>query len=342
MPTERIEPRSRAVSPAPWITDVATRRTARERIEVVDHVRPVSGRVLDPRVTVVLITFDRRAEAVETLQRLGQLPERPHVIVVVNGSGDGTAEAVRAAHPWVELVALATNAGAAARNLGVRLATTRYVAFNDDDTWWEPGSLTIAGDVLDAHPGIATLTATIVVEPAGGEDPVVHDMRVSELRDDPELPGTPLLSILAGASVVRRSAFLGVGGFEPKLLIGGEEELLSADLASAGWSLRHLPDLVVHHRASLVRDAHLRRRQGIRNTLWYQWLRRPAADALRRSVATLRAADRDIVTTMGVANAMMGIVWVLRERHVVPAEVAAGLRSLDQQQLHSKARRYVS
>jgi GT2 family glycosyltransferase len=342
MSTERIEPRSRAASPAPWITDVAARRTARERIEVVDHVRPGRGRAVDPRVTVVLITFERRAEALETLQRLERVPERPHVIVVLNASGDGTSESVREAHPWAELVALAGNAGAAARNLGVRLASTPYVAFNDDDTWWEPGSLTIAADVLDAHPGIASLTATILVEPGGREDPVVHDMRVSALRDDPGLPGTPLLSVLAGASVVRRSAFLGVGGFEPKLLIGGEEELLSADLASAGWSLRHLPDLVVHHRASQVRDAHLRRRQGIRNTLWYQWLRRPAFDALRRTVATLRAADHDIVTAMGVADAMTGIVWVLRERRVVPADVAAGLRSLDQQQLRSKARRYVS
>ena len=332
----------RPARPAPWLEQMSTRRLARERLDVVTHRRAIDRRDVDGRVTIVMITFDRRDEALESLRRMAELPERPHVIVIDNGSRDGTADAVMLHHPWVEFIGLSANAGAVARNLGVRTATTPYVAFSDDDTWWEPGSLSRAGDVLDRHPEIAVVTATIVVEPGGSEDPVVQDMRVSPLPNEPAMPGFPLLSILAGASVVRRDAYLQAGGFEPRLLIGGEEELFSADLAAAGWALRHLPAMVVHHQASASRDSHLRRRQGLRNTLWIQWLRRPAADAIRRSLATLRAAPRDRVTLAAVVDAITGLGWVLRERCVVPREVAEGLALLDAQQLGSKARRYVS
>ena len=58
-----------------------------------------------PRVAVVVSTHERRTEALAALARLRDLPEQPHVVVVDNGSGDGTADAVRREHPWAELVA---------------------------------------------------------------------------------------------------------------------------------------------------------------------------------------------------------------------------------------------
>jgi N-acetylglucosaminyl-diphospho-decaprenol L-rhamnosyltransferase len=293
-------------------------------------------------VAVVVITRDRRGELLTNLARLRDLPERPRVLVVDNGSRDGTAAAVRDAHPWAELLVLPENVGAAGRNLAVERLTETYVAFADDDTWWEGGALTAAADLLDRHPAVAVVTATILVQPGGAEDPVVADMRVSPLPDEPGLPGHPLLSVLAGASVVRREAFLQVGGFEPRFVIGGEEELFSADLAAAGWALRHVPELVVHHAASSARDPHRRRADGLRNTLWFAWLRRPLPDAARRSWRTLAGAPRDRVTLYAVLEAARGLPWVLRDRRPLPGPVAAGLRLLDHQQTHSRARRYVS
>ena len=46
------------------------------------------------------------------------------------------------------MVALPVNAGAVARTTGVRHTTTPYVAFADDDSWWEPGALDRAADLL--------------------------------------------------------------------------------------------------------------------------------------------------------------------------------------------------
>ena len=117
---------------------------------------------------------------------------------------------------------------------------------------------------------------------------------------------------------------------------------MAGDLAATGWELCYLPDLTVHHQASTARDPHRRRADGIRNTLWTTWLRRPLRPALRRTGHLLRTVPRDRVTARGLAGAVRGLPWVLRERRVVPPEVEAGYRLLEESQRHSRARRYVS
>jgi GT2 family glycosyltransferase len=294
------------------------------------------------RVSVVVITHNRRDELLRTLDALTRLPERPPVVVVDNASTDGTAAAVRAAHPGVSLVEAPRNLGAVGRNLGVRRVTTPYVAFCDDDTWWEPGALARAADVLDTYPRLAVLTGTILVEPGGRDDPINAELRDSPVTGPDWLPGPALGSFLAGASVLRREAFEACGGFHPRLWLGGEEELLAADLASAGWELCHLAELVVHHQPSTCRDAHRRRRDGIRNTLWFTWLRRPLPAAGRRSWHLLRSLPRDRVSVAGVLAALRGLPWVLRERRPLSPAVERRFRALERSQASSRARRYVS
>jgi GT2 family glycosyltransferase len=61
----------------------------------------------------------------------------------------------------------------------------------------------------------------------------------------------PPLGFLAGASVVRRSAFLAVSGFEPRFFFGGEEAMVVAELAAAGWALAYVNEVVIYHYPSL-------------------------------------------------------------------------------------------
>ncbi|WP_049580741.1 glycosyltransferase family 2 protein [Streptomyces sp. SBT349] len=295
----------------------------------------------DDRTSVVIITRDRRTELLHTLDRLAALPERPRVLVTDNGSTDGTAEAVARHHPETRVLTPGGNLGAVGRNLAVREVTSPYVAFCDDDTWWDAGSLATAADLLDAHPAVAAVTARILVEPGGVEDPIVEELRSSPLPRPGWLPGPALGSFLAAATVLRTDAFRKAGGFSPRLWLGGEEELLAADLMARGWWLLFDESLTIHHAPSAVRDATRRRADGIRNTLWFTWLRRPARPALRRTAHLLRTVPRDGATAAALLRAAAGLPWVLRTRRPVPPEVEARLRTLERTQRASTARRYV-
>jgi GT2 family glycosyltransferase len=88
-----------------------------------------------PRVAVVMITYNRVDEVLRSLDELTRLPEGPRIVVVDNGSDDGTARAVAERFPTVEVLDSGGNIGAAARTVGVRHVDAPYVAFCDDDTW---------------------------------------------------------------------------------------------------------------------------------------------------------------------------------------------------------------
>lgn len=292
-------------------------------------------------VTVVVITHNRRAELLGTLERLAALPERPAVVVADNASADGSADAVAERFPQMRLLRLDRNHGAVARNFAVRHVHTPYVAFCDDDTWWEPGSLPRAVTLLAARPELAAVTARIVVEPEGREDPVVTELRESPLPGPDWLPGPALGSFLAAATVLRADAFRDAGGFHPALWLGGEEELLATDLLSRGWWLAFAEELTVHHAPSTARDATGRRVLGLRNTLWFTWLRRPLRPALRRTWYLAATVPKDTASLRAFAQAAAGVPWLLRLREPVPDFVEERLATLEAAQRAGSSRRYV-
>lgn len=281
----------------------------------------------DTRIGVVVLTHDRPDELARTLARLRALPEQPRVVVVENGATATGGPAVRAA--GVEVLRLPRNLGAAGRNFGVAYLDTPYVAFCDDDTWWAPGALRCAADLLEAEPRLGLVTGKVLVGPDERIDPTCLAMARSPLPSPVDLPGRAVLGFLCAATMVRRRVFLHIGGFEPHLFLGGEEALLAMDLAAAGYALAYVEEIVVHHHPSPRRQAAQRRRLLLRNALWCAWLRRPAATALRLTLETARAHAGDPALAPALASAVAGLSWIVRRRRVVPLEIEKRLRLLE-------------
>jgi GT2 family glycosyltransferase len=285
-------------------------------------------------ISIVVLTHNRRARVLETLAALRALPDHCPILLVDNGSRDGTAEAVRAQFPEVHVLRLPENRGAAGRNAGVAAASTPYIAFCDDDTWWAPSALAHACALLDAHPRVAVLCARVLVGAAARLDPTCAAMAHSPTRVE-GLPGPVLLGYLAGACVVRRDAFLAVGGYDERLFLGAEEALVALDLAvRCQWTV-YAETLTVHHHPAPRADSCARRRRLARNALWVAWLRRPAGSALRETWRVLRhsARLRDGMGALG--EALGGLHWVLRERRVIPLHLERLRREIDRQEAHS-------
>ncbi|NAZ81900.1 glycosyltransferase [Kineococcus sp. R8] len=283
-------------------------------------------------VTVVVATMDRRESLRRTLRHLLELPGAPAVVLVDNASRDGSADAAEeefGGSGRLDVVRLPHNRGALARDEGVRRARTSLVAFSDDDSWWAPQALPRAAAAFEAHPRLGLVAARATLVPSGETDRASVKMASAPLGRRADLPGPPVLGFAACASVVRRSAFLEVGGFDELIFFGGEEELLSLDLAAAGWDQCYLDDVeALHGPAGEVTPPRWAVQE--RNSVLVSWLRRPLRVALRDTASLLTRAVHDGHLAHEVVELARRLPEVLRRRRPVAPELEGSWRRAHQ------------
>lgn len=280
-------------------------------------------------VTVVILTFNRCAEVLQTLSRVGQaMPDIP-LVLVDNGSTDATADQVALNFPHVTVVRVGRNLGAAGRNVGVRAVHTAFVAFCDDDTCWEPGAVLRAVELLDQNHDIAVVAARVLVGQQGYPDPACEPMQTSPLGDLPQ--GRRILGFMAGACVMRVSCFTTVGGYWPPFFIGGEEALMALDFADRGWHMIYASNVVTRHYPSPLRDMAGRRYFLARNSIWTAWMRLPIAMAVRHTATVLMLSETKMARLRLLAATGMGLPRTLWHRKVVNRQVQQMRALLDRQ-----------
>lgn len=275
---------------------------------------------VEGRATIVVLSYNRRVQLLSTLESLQKLPGNWPIIVVDNGSTDGTAAVVARRFPAIMLIRAQRNLGAAARNIGVAYAHTPYIAFSDDDTQWEPDALERAVSLLDRAPDVGVLSACIHVGPTRRLDPGCQTMAQSPLARD-SLPGPQLLGFMAGACVMRTRAFYEVGGYWPPLFIGGEESLMALDMVEHGWRIVYAADVITRHFPSSIRDSSLRERLLIRNAIWVAWMRRPIRAAWRETLLRMRQAHSRHILWPVLWQALLGLPRALGRRKVISPAV---------------------
>jgi len=198
------------------------------------------------------------------------------------------------------------------------------VAFADDDSWWHPGALAAAAEVFAVHRRLGLLAARIVVGEDGAPDPLCEQMAAAPLGTSSDLPGPDVLGFVACAAVVRRQAFLSVGGFDDVVFFAGEEERVALDLAAAGWGLAYVDGVTAHHQPSSSRASPSTRQALIeRNHVLTAVMRRPWR------VVRQRVADRTQPWAGGRSSTAARTARALRRRHRLPTAVEARAAVLD-------------
>lgn len=196
----------------------------------------------------VVIPVHERARMLDRLLR--SLPDGlARVIVVDDASPDAPAIAEVTARHGAELVRLAENTGAAgARNAGLSLVDTPYVAFVDSDVVMQPGSL----DLMLRHfadPDLAMIAPRVrgLDGPRPNWITRYENARSSlDLGDEPASvrPRSPV-SWVSSTCLVARVDMLG-DGFDPSLRVGEDVDLVWR-LHAAGRRVRFEPRAIVHH-----------------------------------------------------------------------------------------------
>ncbi|OMC33056.1 transferase [Mycobacterium sp. GA-1841] len=284
-------------------------------------------------MSFVIASRNRADELTTVVDRLLETTACP-VIVVDNDSDDHSVPAMRAvaarSADRVTLLELGTNLGAVARNVGVAACRTPYVAFCDDDSWWEPTAPALGAQIFDQFPQIAVLAARTEVWPQRRDDPMVAQLANSPLGHRADLPGPSILGFLACSAMVRKSAFETAGGFSPILHFRGEETLLALDLAASGWDLCYCAELTAIHHPSVHRPPTAAQdARSVRNAVLTTWLRRPLPHCARASLQLLTAATRDTEHARAAIEAAVRLPAVLTHRRRLPSTLEQALAILE-------------
>lgn len=162
--------------------------------------------------SLVIPTYNRRDHLMTCLESVFAQRRQPDEIIVVDdGSTDGTREALSAFSGLV--VIEQRNAGpGAARNCGASAASSDYLVFLDSDDLWFPWTLQAISMLVERH-GLPTLLMARA-DDFSGDPPSVHEQPAQAAQYEIVLHAAAhAYSAGAGMMAVNRRAFLAVGGF---------------------------------------------------------------------------------------------------------------------------------
>ena len=216
---------------------------------------------MSPEVSVVIVTWNGRQYLDACLQALqAQQGVNAEIVLVDNGSSDGTPAYVRARFPEVRLVPLDANHGfAGGSNAGAREARGEYIAFLNNDTVADPGWLRALRAGVDAASRSLLVTSRIVYmhDPSvidsagdgafrwGGAYKRRHGDRAENASQAMEVFG-----VCGAACLMPKKVFDELGGFDEDFFASHEDVDLSYRARLRGYRCRYVPDAIVRHHGS--------------------------------------------------------------------------------------------
>lgn len=216
-----------------------------------------------PEISVIVVSWNGRALLDECLGALAAQSLRDfEVILVDNGSTDGSPDWVARHHPGVRLLRLGANAGfSAGNNAALPLARGRYLALLNNDTRVEPDWLAALHRRISTDPGIAACDSKVlyydrpgVIWAAGASYTVAGSVqaRWSGRRDGPDTAAAGEVFVaVACAAIYRRTAVDALGLFDESFFAGYEDVDWSFRARLAGYRIVNEPAARVHHKVSL-------------------------------------------------------------------------------------------
>lgn len=206
------------------------------------------------RISVIIPLYNKVREIERTLRSVLRQSVLPlEVIVVDDGSTDGSAEVVESlGSPIVKLIRQKNAGVSAARNRAMELAQGEWVALLDGDDWWEAEYLENVEQMIDNYAAAGAIGTAFLVD--DGKSLVEGNTPTEEGVVDFFAESMSRYVLIPSATVFRRDLALAMGGFPEGMRMAEDQYLWTkiARTAQVAFSPRRL---VIYSRVAENRSA---------------------------------------------------------------------------------------
>lgn len=216
----------------------------------------------NPLVTVNILSFNRKDELRNTLQKVYEQDYKNiEVIVVDNASNDGSADMVKLEFQDVQLIQLEKNIGIAGWNEGFKVAKGEFVLVLDDDAYPDKNSIMLSLKEFENDHQIACITFNLV------------DIITAEFYQSPWLPQdktkTTYWPVFVGcAFIIKKDRIPASFVFPRNYFIYQHELPMAAEIYLSGKKIVFIPEIIGFHRFKINREYNVFNDQmNFRNTL---------------------------------------------------------------------------
>jgi hypothetical protein len=308
--------------------------------------------VSTPHVAVVIPNWNGRHLLDRCLRALQtQTLQDIQIVVVDNGSTDGSADWIALHFPAVHIIANPTNQGfAAAINQGIRATHTPFIATLNNDTQPDPTWLAALLEAVQPHPRVGMgaskmlfahrphlINSTgIAIDRAG----IAWDRHGGQPDTHPDPHPTDIFGPCAGAALYRRAMLDQIGLFDPDFFAYLEDVDLAWRAQRAGWRCLYVPSARVlhHHSATGVEGSPFKSFHLGRNKVWLLVKNYPLPAGLPylplivlydlAAVTYALLARRDVHALRGRLAGLAGLIAMWRKRRASPPARRRGLSFL--------------
>lgn len=183
---------------------------------------------MKPRLSVIIPTYNRKQKTLEAIQSvIAQNFPDIEIIVVDDGSTDGTADFLRLQNLPITIISKQNGGVSSARNVGTDWANGEYIAFLDSDDLWLPGKVQAQLEYFDEHSNAKVVYTDQYIQIDGQNLEQTRFERQTP-KNKLSLPAfVDLTPIHISTVLVKREVFTTIGNFDESLQVHEDSEFFN-------------------------------------------------------------------------------------------------------------------
>ena len=218
-------------------------------------------KILNPLVTVNILSYNRKDELRHTLTKVFEQDYKNiEVIVVDNASIDGTQEMINNQFPEVRLIQLSKNIGIAGWNKGFEIAKGEYVLVLDDDSYPDVTTTFFGVVFLEQNLNYGIVTFKII------------NNRINEIETRSYKVENPYLFHGCG-SLIRTNVIKQIGGFDPDYFLYYNEMDLTIRCYQEKIKIKYLSEREVYHQSEELETNYEKNKYHLHKTKYEQFFK---------------------------------------------------------------------